>query len=272
MTANAVKKRMNKLVENGTIHNFAVYLDYAMANAFSYIALIHTEGKQHEKEILASVVKNDHVYSAGMLSDGGCVVFAQYDRSHGPAAFEDYLRSIDGIGAIEIHKELTSEGSIVKFSPLQIRVLRCLLEDARMPATEIAERAGLTPRRVRRILDQLINTNALKFVARVNLNVGPGVAYYAKILWNEELADHAKILMWLDKEFPGVYYDSHVSATAPMALSIFVIGHIRDAEELSRNICLNPSIESVATLIPFPAEKKKRLQRKRLEDLVAAQG
>jgi hypothetical protein len=140
-----------------------------------------------------------------------------------------------------------------------------------MPATDIADKAGLTPRRVRRILDQLIRSRALKFVARVNLNVGPGVTYYALIRWKEELADYSQILKWLDKEFPGVYYDSHVSVTAPMSLSLFAIDHLRDAEELSRRICLNPAIESVQTLFPFPAEKKKRLQRRKLEELIAEQ-
>jgi DNA-binding Lrp family transcriptional regulator len=270
MTANAVKKRMNRLAESGTIHYYAVYLDYAMAHAVSYIALVKTEGKQHEKEILAKIAEDSHVYSVGILSDGGCIIFAQYDRSEASEVFKDLLNSIDGVSEIEIHRELTSEGTIVEFTPLQVRVLRCLLEDARMPVTEIAERTGLTPRRVRRILGQLKEGGGLRFVARVNLNVDPGLTYYAQIIWDEKKVDHDTVMKWLDKEFPGKYYDSHVSGSAPMMLSVFVIDHLRDAETLSRQICRNPAIESVQTLFPFPAKKKPRLQRTRLEQLLSS--
>ncbi len=270
MTANAAKKRMNRLVESGAIHNFAVYLDYAMANAVSYIALVHIKGKDREQGVLTRVVDDSHVYSAGSLSDGGCIIFAQYDRSMGPGAFEDFLSSVDGVHEVEIHRELTSEGQIVEFSPLQVRVLRCLLEDARMPATEIAGMTGLTPRRVRRILGQLQQGGGLRFVARVNLNVDPGVTYYAQIHWDSEKADHVSIIRWLDKEFSGIYYDSHVSASAPMMLSVFVIDHLREAENLSRQIYQNPAVESVQTLFPFPAKKKPRLQRRRLEQLLSS--
>ena len=270
MTANAVKKRMNRLLESGTIHYFAVYLDYAMAKAISYIAIVRIKSKHREKEILTRIVDDSHVYSAGILSDGGCLAFAQYDRSIGPEAFEDSLRQIDGVHEIEIHRELTSEGSIVEFSPLQIRVLRCLLEDARMPTTEIADKTGLTPRRVRRVLNQLKEGGGLKFVARVNLNVDPGVTYYAQIRWDAKKSDHDSVLSWLDREFPGRYYDSHVSATAPMMLSVFVIDHLREAEEMSRQIAQHPTVESVQTLFPFPAKKKPRLQRLRLEELLSS--
>ena len=270
MTANAVKKRMNRLVESGTIHYYAVYLDYAMADVVSYIALIQTQGKHREREILAEIVEDSHVYSVGMLSDGGCIIFAQYDRSEAPGVFEEFLRSIGGVRDIEVHRELSSEGSVVEFSPLQVRVLRCLLEDARMPTTEIAARTGLTPRRVRRLLSQLKEGGGLRFVARVNLNVDPGVTYYAQIRWDEKKTDQNTVMRWLEKEFPGKYYDSHVSASAPMMLSVFVIEHLRDAETLSRQICLNPVIASVQTLFPFPAKKKPRLQRTRLEELLSS--
>lgn len=44
MTANAVKKRVNKLIDSGTIHNFVVYLSLAMADVEVYLAIVNTEG------------------------------------------------------------------------------------------------------------------------------------------------------------------------------------------------------------------------------------
>lgn len=268
MTANAVKKRMNRLVENGTIHSFDVYLSHTMANLQSYMAIIETEGTHHEKEMLEQIVRNPHVFSAGLVSDSTCIVFAQYDRSTKSQIFEEFLREIAGVKDLELHIERTYDGSRVEFTPLQLRVLKHLLEDARMPVRMIADRTGLTPRRIRRILKQLVECGGLMFVARYNLNVGTGITYYAQIYWNSDKADFNQIDRWLDKEFPGKYYDSHFSSSAPMMLSVFVIDNLKEAEVLSQQICLNPVIESVRTLFPFPARKNIRLQRVKLEELL----
>lgn len=269
MSANAVKKRMNKLVANGTIHNFTVYLSHAMANLKSYMAIIETQGTHREKEILEQIMKNPHVFSAGMISSGACIVFAQYDRLIESQVFAEFLHGIDGVTAMEIHTERTSDGSIVEFTPLQIRVLHCLKDDARMPVTKISEKTGLTTRRVRRILEQLIGGGGLNFVARYNLNVEPTVTYYAQIYWSGDKVDYYQISRWLDKEFAGQYYDSHISESDSMMLSVFAIDYLKDAEDLSQRICINPVIKSVRTLFPFPAKKNDRLQRLRLEEFLA---
>lgn len=268
MTANAIKKRVKKLVDNGTIHSFVVYLSFAMIDAESYLAILTPDGINKEEEILAQIVKNPHVFSTGSLSDGTCIVFAEYEGTNGKSDFEQFLNNLDDIALIELHTERAPRGKKVEFSPLQVRVLKSLAEDPRAPATTIAEKTGLTPRRVRKIIDQLLHGGGVNFVARLNLNAGSGVIYYAQIRWNEDLGHHHDVENWLEKEFSGKYFDSHISATAPMMLSLFVIDHLRDAESMSRSVCQGPMIESVKTIFPFPTKKNVRLQKLRLEELL----
>ena len=130
------------------------------------------------------------------------------------ADFETFLTGLKGIKTVELHTEHTSGGKKVEFKPLQLRVLKCLIEDPRAPATEIAEKTGLTPRRVRNIIHQLIESGGVNFVTRLNLNAGSGVIYYAQIRWNKSLGHYYDVENWLQKEFPNQYFDSHVSATA----------------------------------------------------------
>jgi DNA-binding Lrp family transcriptional regulator len=163
---------------------------------------------------------------------------------------------------------MVSRGNKVEFNGLQLRVLRCLAEDARMSATDIADKTGLTPRRVRRIITQLQNGGGLSFATRLNLNAGPGIMHYAQICWDETKADHLQVESWLRSEFPDVYFDSHTSASAPMMLSIFVVDQIRDAESVSRRISQEPMITSVNTIFPYPTKKGARLQRTKLESLL----
>jgi DNA-binding Lrp family transcriptional regulator len=149
-------------------------------------------------------------------------------------------------------------------------VLKSLVEEPRAPATTIAEQTGLTPRRVRKIIQQLLDGGGVHFVTRLNLNVGSGVIYYAQIQWDESSASYHDIEDWLEKEFPGQYFDSHVSASAPMMLSLFVISRLRDAESMSRAVSKSPMIKSVKTIFPFPTKKNVRLQKLRLDELLAS--
>lgn len=268
MTANAVKKRVNKLVESGTIHSFVVYLSFAMADVEAYLAIVSPEGTQTDEALVAQIADNPHVYSVGQLSDGTCIVFAEYQGTSGHAQLEGFLAGLSDIEHYELHTLRTPRGNRVEFSPLQIRVLKSLIDDPRMPATEIAEQTGLTPRRVRRILAKLQDGGGINFVARLNLNAGPGVIYYAQIVYDESKTNHDGVKTWLNKEFPGIYFDSHCSASAPMMLSLFVVEHLREAEPLSRRIEESPFIRSVRTIFPYPTKKNVRLQRKLLEEML----
>ena len=268
MTANAVKKRVNKLVESGTIHSFVVYLSLAMADVEVYLAIVTTEGMKREENVLKIIVEDPHVFSAGRLSDGTCIVFAEYEGSENEIKFEHFLQDIEGVTRVDIHKLRSPRGMKVEFKPLQLRVLNCLIENPRMPATEVADKTGLTPRRVRRTINQLIEGGGLNFVARLNLNAGPGVIYYAQIVWDESKVTHTELEYWLDKEFAGQYFDSHISASSSMMLSLFVVEHLREAEPLSRKISQGSMIKSVKTIFPFPTKKNVRLQRLKLEELL----
>ena len=268
MTANAVKKRVNKLVDSGTIHSFVVYLSLAMADVEVYLAIVTTEGMKREENVLKIIVEDPHVFSAGRLSDGTCIVFAEYEGSENEIKFEHFLQDIEGVTRVDIHKLRSPRGMKVEFKPLQLRVLNCLIENPRMPATEVADKTGLTPRRVRRTINQLIEGGGLNFVARLNLNAGPGVIYYAQIVWDESKVTHTELEYWLDKEFAGQYFDSHISASSSMMLSLFVVDHLREAEPLSRKISQGSMIKSVKTIFPFPTKKNVRLQRLKLEELL----
>ncbi|MGY5858810.1 MAG: winged helix-turn-helix transcriptional regulator [Candidatus Thorarchaeota archaeon] len=268
MSANAIKKRVNKLIDNGTVHSFVVYLSFAMIDAESFLAILTPEVSNREEEILKQIVKNPHVFSTGLLSDGTCIIFAEYEGESGKSDFKQFLNSLNDVAHFELHNERSPKGNKVEFRPLQIRVLNSLVEDPRAPATAIAEKTGLTPRRVRKIIQQLIDGEGVKFVTRLNLNAGSGVIYYAQIRWDESQGDHNDVENWLEKNFSGQYFDSHISASAPMMLSLFVIDHFRDAESMSRSVCQCPMIDTVKTIFPFPTKKNIRLQRLRLEELL----
>jgi len=201
MTANAVKKRVKKLVAEGTIHDFLVYLSPAMAEVEIYLAIVNTEGLKSQESVLNDIIEGPHIYSAGRLSDGTCIVFGEYSYSESKAKFETFLKGIDGITGVEIHQLQVPQGKKVDLKPLQLRVLRCLVEDPRLPVTDIANKTGLTPRRVRRILSQLIEGGGVRFAIMINPNAGSGVLYYAILIWDESKQPILKWSTGLKKNF-----------------------------------------------------------------------
>ena len=82
---------MNKLIDSGTIHNFVVYLSFEMADVEAYLAMIAIEGVQSEEAVLEVIVDNPHVFSSGLLSDGTCIVFAEYEGSNNESAISSSI-------------------------------------------------------------------------------------------------------------------------------------------------------------------------------------
>jgi DNA-binding Lrp family transcriptional regulator len=270
MSANAVKKRVKKLVETGIIHGFVVYLSPAMADVEVFFTVVEIEQTKKQENVLDLIIEDSHVFSAGSLSDGTCLAFAEYEGSENEEKLRQMLQEIDGIKIVEIHKLLLNMGKKVEFKPLHLRVLRCLLEDPRMPATEVASITGLTPRRVRKIIGQLVEGQGVSFATRINLNAGPGVVYYVQLICDETEATHDDVDSWLEKEFSGHYFGSYISVSTPMMLSLFVIDHLREAELFTSRISQGSMIKSVKTIFPFPTRKDITLQRVKLEELLIA--
>ncbi|MGY5871522.1 MAG: winged helix-turn-helix transcriptional regulator, partial [Candidatus Thorarchaeota archaeon] len=177
LAANSIKRRIEKLLESGVIQRFTIELSLAMMDSELMLALISTEGLEDEKAFLEKIAENPMVLQVGFLPSGNSAVFAEYVGSQGLSDLGLFFRGLEGVKEVEMHTLLIERGGKVELTTLRLKVLRCLVQDARMPISEIAEQTGLTAKRVRKVLDQFLDNEVVRFTIRANLNAGEDTAF-----------------------------------------------------------------------------------------------
>ncbi len=275
LTATAIKKRMDKLVETGVIEEFCIVLKPAMMGSDYLIALVYTDGSEDEEKFINTIGSSLMVVQVGqVVTSVGRLYFihSEYVGAEGLQNLGTFLRTLDSVTGIELHTILTSRGEKFDIKKLHLKVLKHLLEDARMQIGDISERSGLTARRVSRAIQEMHDSNAFWFAVRWNLSLGTNTEFYLKIKYDETHAKMEGIDGWLRETFPDEYWFSFYSAMEPIMFAKFVTDHFRDAGRISRVTKNAHFAKSVDVLLSYPVKKFPRLGRIRIEEMIRDAG
>jgi DNA-binding Lrp family transcriptional regulator len=275
ISANAIKKRMDRLLETGVIEEFSITLKPAMMGSEYLIALVSTDGSEDEEKFIDKLGSHLNIIQVGQLvTPTGRLYFlhCEYLGAEGLQNVGTFLRTMDAVTDIELHTTLTQSGEKFEIKKLHLRVLKVLLEDSRMQVSEISERTGLTARRVSRAIQEMLDSNAFWFAVRWNLSLGRSTEFYLKVRYDEQSIRMDEIDEWFRETFPDAYWFSFYSAMEPVLFAKFVTDHFRDAEKISRICKAHPHSKSVDVLLSYPVKKFQRLGRIKIEELISKAG
>ncbi|MFX1262698.1 MAG: winged helix-turn-helix transcriptional regulator [Promethearchaeota archaeon] len=271
LTATAIKKRMERLVETGVIEEFSVLLKPAMVNSDYLVALIYTDGSEDEEDFMDLIGANLNVVQVGQVVTGvGRLYFLQceYSGAEGLQGISAFLRTLDSVTHTELHTIVTQRGEQFEIKNLHLRVLKPLLKDARMQIGEIAAETGLPARRASRAIKELQDSDAFWFAVRWNLGLGNNAEFYLKIAFKEQRFKKDEMDEWLRTTFPHEFWFSFASAMEPILFAKFVTEHFRDAEKISSTAKNAPFSESVDVFLSYPVKKYPRLGRIKIEEMI----
>ena len=250
MTANAVKKRVQKLIDTGVIAQFTAELTPAMVNGENFLAIVFTDGQENEDELIQLMGSHILVREVGVLSGSAYLVMGTHIGSETLRDFGSFLRGIDSVRSVELHSLVKDalHGRTTELTKLQLRVLRCLSENPRMPTKEISEHSGLTVRRTRIVINSLLESGAVFLGIRWNLSAGEGFVFLLKINWDEKSGSLEDLLVFIGEKFPVEFYGPLVSATEPMVFAVFVVKQFKDADLISKKVASAPFVTSCQAL------------------------
>ncbi len=249
ISANAIRRRILNLEETGVISGYSIALSPEMTGTDFLFGLLYTDGSRDEYELVDAIGISKNVLAAAAYTNGVYALVAEY---HGPQELQElgsYLRTLDSVENVEIHTFLRKWGGAMKLTKTHLRVLDPLLDDPRMPIVDIAQKTGLTARRVRRLIRELEEGGSLRFSALPELGAATSLPYIARILWNEKTATYSTITDWLQKEYPLKQWETYVSATEPVIYSLHLADDITDLTETVRSIRKNKHVTSTKVLI-----------------------
>jgi DNA-binding Lrp family transcriptional regulator len=272
VTANSIKRRVLKLEDLGVIEDYIIVLSHAMVDADPILGLVNPAGTREIDDLMKEIGNYTNVSAVGLDSNGWLVLRIDYVGAQDLIEIGEFLRGIDDVADVRLHPFPTNRGNKVEFSKLQLRVLKELRDDPRMPISTIASRSGLTTKRIRRALQELFDSRAVWFTASININAGPAVRFVLRIIWDNKVTKSGEIIEWLQREFPIKYSLSHVSTTESLIFAVFISEHIRDAELISRRLKELPSVRHDLTVIPYGMTRFIGLREKRLQEMLEEAG
>jgi DNA-binding Lrp family transcriptional regulator len=272
MTANAVRKRFDRLMETGVIEEFVVLLCPQMVGSEYLIALVRTDGSENEEEFLEYLGAHLNVVQAGQVVTSSkrlYFVHCEYVSSEDLKGLSTFFHQIDHISDVELHTIPTPRGNNFNIKRLHLQVLNVLLEDARMQISEIANRLGITSRRVGRAIKEMQDSGAFWFTIRWNLSLGNNTEFYLKITYDEKFSDNETVDQWLRKTYPNEYWFSFYSVMEPVLFAKFVTDHFRDARNIVRAAAKESFSCSVDVLLSYPVKKFTRVGMLKIQQLIA---
>ncbi|MBN2228695.1 MAG: winged helix-turn-helix transcriptional regulator [Candidatus Thorarchaeota archaeon] len=269
ISANAVKKRVDKLIETGIIVKWSLVLKPVMIDVqYSFVEL-KTDQTHSTEELTKSISKNPNVFVILPLTTGDFALHAFFEGAKGLLELNSFLRQIVGIQEVKVHPTTMHPGKKIELTKLHLCILKWLFIDPRMNLSHLAESSGLTVRRVRRIVEELVESDAFEFGFHWNPNAGDSMAFISRIEYDPTLITSDEIDDFIQKKYDLEYFYSHVSAIEPVMFSVFMVPHLFDMENITKSIHAFDGVQSVIPMIYYSAKIVHPLTETKLVELLA---
>jgi DNA-binding Lrp family transcriptional regulator len=271
ISANAIRRRIMNLEETGEISSYVVSLSAGMIGSNQIFGYLTSDGSRDEVEMIDQMGSHPNITAAAAYSNGTYAFVANYDTTQEMHELSSFLRNIKSVIDAEIHPTIISLGQKMELTKLHLRILKFLVEDPRLSVVEIANRSGLTARRVRRLLGQLEESGAVHFKALMELGAASSIPFVARIRWNERSTSYEQVIDLLEKKYPLAVWEHFVSATEPILFTLLSGESLTDVNEMTREIRRHPNIESVITSISSSHKFFASARQKKLNEMIEAQ-
>lgn len=275
LSVNAIKKRIQRMKTEGTIRGGLLIPMRAMLGMEDWVAILRTEDPIPSDSFLNGLGTHPLVISASILTDGSILCFGTYLGAQGLEEIGTYLRQTPGVTFVEFHTILTEPGKKCDLTISDLKVLRCLRQDARMSIGELSEKTRLTPRRIRKIIGELLGedgsepgyylgweprggTRASEVPFRINvhwdLNAGGHTAFVIIITHEEGVEPRSKIVNVLKETYPVKFWYAYASAFEPVFFGVFVVEHMRETSEIIETLKQTPEVVSANAIYGYPTK------------------
>jgi DNA-binding Lrp family transcriptional regulator len=275
LSVNAVKKRIQKLESSGIIRGGLLVPLPAMSGWNDWVAILPIEESSMSKDLLDEIGSHRLVRAGSVLTDGSILCFGTYSGAKDLQEIGTFLRQVPGVESVEFHTILSEPGRKYELTVHDLKVLRCLRQESRMPISEIAQQTGLTPRRVRKILDNLIGANGSEYLNHLNwetqgrahqnevcfqltvhwnLNAGGYTAFIIKVRHEEGVEPRERTVKWLKSNYPFEFWYAYASAFEPVFFAIFVVEHIRHSIDIASLLKQVPEVVNIYPIFGYPTK------------------
>ena len=268
ISANAIRKRVMKLEETGVIDAYSVYLSPEMASVEQMFGLLETDGSLDEVDLVNKIGSNNCIVAASSYTDGTYALVGEYTNTNELMSIGTHLRSLESVNHVEMHSVLQKRGGSMKMNSLHLRVLKCLVEDPRMSIIDITEKTRLTARRVRKILQEIQDSGAVRCSVNLELGAASDIPFLIWLTYDQSIVSPEEFIAWLRTEYPLTLWQIFLSASEPVAICLFAVDTLTELDEIVRNTRKNEVIDRAKVTISTHHKYFDGPRRRLLFDMV----
>ncbi|MFW9847537.1 MAG: winged helix-turn-helix transcriptional regulator [Candidatus Thorarchaeota archaeon] len=252
LSLNAVKGRVKKLVESGVIVELGVWLHWTVINA-GYAFILANFNADFDIDFLsAKLEENPMTMRYGFTATNTGLIRVEYQGLGKLSEYATSLRKLEGVESIEVHPVNVGSGKLYEFSTSELRVLKCLKEDPRMPVSRISERTEISSKKISDMIQHWQEEHIIQFSADWNLNAAGSTSFYLKVDFDEKVTERKNLDDYMKEKYPIEYWGSLNSSIQPLFLAVFMVDHIRDTETISRDMKSQNGVLESHIVIPYP--------------------
>jgi DNA-binding Lrp family transcriptional regulator len=270
ISSSAIKKRVKKLEDTGIITDYTLQLSLKMVGVNFLFGMLATDGSQDEAAFISTLGGNDKIIAAASYTGGHYALIAEYRDSQDLWDVGAFLRSFDCVHNIETHQLLSSPGLSMEFSTLHLRLLKILRDDPRASIVDIANQSGLTARRVRKLVNELVDSKAVRFGIHVELGAVDSIPFLMRMTWDERETNHQAIISWLEEALSFSLWETYISVEAPLIICLLSAENLGEVDNIVRTTRRHRHIPRVTVQIATHHQYFSGLRTQALQKLIAA--
>ncbi len=265
VSSNAIRNRVLKLEETHVIYGYTVNLSLAMVNSSWVFGVLRTDGSQNEHDLVSRIGECRNIVAAAAYSDGNYTLVAETGTPTELLETGSFLRGLKGVQAVELYPVLWDAGKKMELTSAHLRILRCLVEDPRMSVVDVAERIGMTSRRVRRLVKELEESEAVRFTIQLELGAAKSIPFIARVTWDEHGTTAQRIPAWLRETYPMNFWQLFLAAAEPVFFALFAADSMTEVQDIALSLRQNNLLRDVKVMIGihhryFPGLRLRRLK------------
>ncbi len=278
ISANAIKRRVQKLEESGVIDGYVVYLTPQMMHVEFVFGLIITDGSQDESEMMNLIGANECAIAAAAYTDGVFALVAEYDTSDRLMHFRTFLKRLESVNEVKLYHYVEDTGPIgaisgnekIELSKLHLRVIRALVDDPRMPISDLAKASGLTAKRTRKIVRELMDGGNFRFSPLLELGSAGSIPFIVRIGFDEKKKNSIEISNWMKESFPLPTWQNFPCVSEPLVFSLLCVNEMNEIDDIVRSVRQQDFTKSVKVMISTHHGYYPSLRAKKLNELIAS--
>jgi Lrp/AsnC family leucine-responsive transcriptional regulator len=268
ISANAVKKRVLKLEESGVIDHYSIRLSLAMLDAQYLFGLLRTDGSQDEEVFVNKIGESPSIVAAAAYSDGHYALVAEYISTVELMELGTHLRTLDGVEDVELHTLVSKRGTKTDLSTNHLKALFYLRDNPRISIVDLARESGMTARRVRRLVTELVEGDSVLFTANLELGEAGSIPFLARVAWNERVTDYEAVIEWLMSKYPDSLWEWYISVSEPVIFCLFTAEDLNEMNSKAREIRQQDFVDRVKVIVSSYHDGFGGPRSRRLDELI----